>query len=336
MTDTLWRVQGQIPEHDVSTLVVAGGSEQIHIRNAHLHNYHRGYGGWALISKGDISVLANQIVPWTFVPPGETIKMPLDLTLEAGETIYARQINDMTNANFRPSQVIQGGSTTDGTAFTTATWGLPTGFATALLTVVSTHASAAEVPSSVVDNHSSPGTFTLIQTVLSSNGQTRISQYKYKGASSPGASASLTINFSGTMTGCMWALDEVFWGADNSGSVGANRCIIAGGVMTQSWSEIYSKTPFTDCPPGSRHVATALQSGTAASTWPGFKSLASQTIATPAASLATAYSDNPGDGFGYAAHATNTQRIQAVTCLQARDDFRERSVIVNLNGVSTI
>ena len=71
MTDTLWHTDPQRPGRTYTTLVTAGAAETIHVRNAWICNNHASNGGW-------ISFLMTGGNSWIYVPPGQSVKVPLD------------------------------------------------------------------------------------------------------------------------------------------------------------------------------------------------------------------------------------------------------------------
>ena len=226
-----------------------------------------------------------------------------------------------------------GSSSTDGTSFVTGTWS-PNGGWDYVLNIVNSHATAAEVPTSVVDNHTGPATITQLQTVLAPNGQTRLTTYRVRAGGTPGAAATLTINFSGVQTGCLWVIDEI---VNGDGTFGTDA-VHAAGTVSQAAAATFTRCPAT-MPVGARHVAMVVQSTSPPIEANGWRSFASPSITTPSVYLRTAYIFTAGDQFGYMGYASETNRIMSLIGLQFHLDAMDRNfyagLTVQLNGVST-
>lgn len=337
MTDTLWCGDGSTTQmqQDTLTHVTAGGSEVIQVRKAFLINTHPSVGAWGLFSVGDVADEANWVTGWLYVPPAETLMVPLDVTLQNGETLRSRAINDMSYANgFRLNVFgsnLAGQSTTDGTAFTTGNWaaGGGTGY---ILSVVNTHASAAAIPSSIVDNHASPTTFVQLQSVLAPNGAMRLTQYRTLTPGSPGATNTVTINFGATQTGCLWTIDEIT--SMESGGTNGSRGAFAAGTLAVSSAGISTKVPAT-MPCGARYMTMAVQSITAPTAWSGWQAgVGGSNIITPSAHRATAMIIEPGDQNGYFAHGSEANRVAGLLCIQCNNNSFNRNLYARFSGVS--
>lgn len=110
-------------------------------------------------------------------------------------------------------------STTDGTSFNTGTF-TPTANKLQILDVASTHGTTAETPSSITGCGL---TWVLVDAKNVGTATTRrVSRWRALGASP--SNGALTINFSGSMTGCVWAWNEVT-GMDTSGTNGSGAFV---------------------------------------------------------------------------------------------------------------
>jgi hypothetical protein len=339
MTDTLYNTDQLRPVRGAlnanTGLVTAGAGEIIHIRNARICNNHASNGGWMLLSVGDAAVATNHVMDWLYVPPGQSMKIPLDVTLQNNEVLRGRQINDQQQANLRMNlygTMMSGNSTTDGTSFVTGTWS-PNGGWDYVLNIVNSHATAAEVPTSVVDNHTGPATIAQLQTVLAPNGLTRITTYRVESGGSPGSAATLTITFSGAQTGCAWIIDEIVNG-DGSAS---DTAVHAAGTYAQAATRDNIKVPAT-MPVGARYVCVATQTGTGVTAWDGWTSVGSTAYSTPATTVKNAWIHTAGDQYGYMATSSLANTIISMVGLQGDVNAMDRNTYAGLtvmfNGVS--
>lgn len=307
MTDLLGRttLDFSAPETESDTIFTVPASTRYHLRNLTVVNTHASLGAWIMLSKGDITVAANQFIRWMYVPPGEHILLPVEMTFETGETLRAREIVDESNCNIWFENRVASGSTTDGTSFTTASW--DTSNFAHLLTVINTHASAAGAVTSITENHGDI-TWTELQTVLSSDGVRRITQFR--GTGTAGSSNTTTFNFGATQTSCVWIIDRT-WGTGNT----ANKHFFAAGTRAEAASSQELYVPAT-MPVGARYMSVAL-GATVESLAAGQFQTGNPAVTTPTNRGWTYWEKTPGDQRGRAFFTSaQSNRVAALVCVQ--------------------
>lgn len=339
MTDTLWTPNsyfGFVPKpYSNDDLFVVPGGTRYHIRNALVTNGHAGSGGWVrmAVNTSTTSVAESDFfLPWTYVPPRETVVLPIDLTMEAGESFHAEQCVEADWQGMWVDQLVAGSSSVDGTSFSTANFDSQS-TRPMVLSVVSTHASAAEVPSSITGGHTNT-TWTQLQNVLSANGTSRLTQYVGR-ATSQQTGVGLTFNFSGTMTACLWAVNSV-WSGANSIDGGLDAFQAAGTFSDANSSVLYDVVPTR--PAAAKLVSCVAPNTSGGTVWSGnWHEISDVTVSTPNTSLFVHWTRSTGDQHGRAvASAEGANRVAAMSNMVGLTSFGPdvARLVVRLSGVS--
>jgi len=327
MVDTLTRLAGPtIPaKGEAGTTIYDPSTGTIVIRNATFTNVHAGRGAWAHLSIGDMTVPANRIISGLYVPPGETIVVPLDLVMAgATEDIRARQIVDQAGTAMNPaSATALIADSTDATTYTTATWTAISGAEYLLFA----YARAATTPaiSSFTDTHSGI-TWTLVDSVTGLLASNIGKLVCYRAHSTGTTNTTTAVVWTATMQ-CGFVSIISLEGGDASGTHGSECIQKSGAAYRPTTSTTVEVFGALHC--GGRVFAGSNQQSTGATTaGGGFTEIHDGTTATPATAFESSYSLQPGF-YGAGLFTTGVERLALLVNIQDDVDVLN----VTLNGV---
>ncbi len=302
MTDTLKRLSGtsQItPAHTLAgtALYTPGNGVIAHCKMLQVTNHDFQTGAYLYVSLGAMTTQANRIVDGVWVPPSETLFIPLDFIVSntASDVLNVRQSPLFLSARVvAPTSANTTTSSNDATSYASSTWAAKNN-AVYILSVHNSKASAPDQPNSFTDTHTGIS-WTLLQTQASTDGLSRLSQYVAKSTGT--TSTTTTVGFPATQLGCNFHIDELapntsstsLTGWDNSDSNGAT-CVLPYGFTEIATATTTPKNyyPGLDMPPAG-HVAQELSaSGTNTTPDAAWTEIADTTRTTPAAALETSY-----------------------------------------------
>jgi len=206
MTDTLTRLAMAAPAQTTAgtLLYTVPGATTTALKNILIANTDPLLGAFLTLGIGsDLTVMANRIYSSLYIPPGDTVYLPLDLVLAAGETLYARQSCQVSASEMTVAAAVAATNAGSATSIVSASW---TEANNDLLLLTVGINDAAAVVSGFTDTHAGVS-WTLLQTQLNTAATLRISQYT---AQSTGTtSATTTVTFDSTADASCLSIDKI-------------------------------------------------------------------------------------------------------------------------------
>jgi hypothetical protein len=249
--------------------------------------------------------------------------------------LISQQINEMNDSQFWVNDATSGSSTTDGTSFTTGSFSSTTSLCM-LLSVVSTHASAAAKPASFTGAHTDT-LWTELQTIAASDGTARLTQYFGRPLTTP-QTGTLQINFDTTMTGCLWSVAQVFDGDTAFTFAPGESCLFAAGTYSSGAVSGNTVDVIPNMPATGKILAMTGPGAGGYTPWSGgWPELVDISIATPTQGLGVHWSRHTGDMHGRALFAdTIAQRLAGLVAVQSADSNRNKSIVLRYHGVKEV
>ncbi len=314
MADTLTRLAGPISpaKTDAGTTAYTPVKGIVAVKNIMFSNTSPLIGGWVYASLNAMTTPANRLVSGLYVPPGQTIVVPLDTIMNAGtDDLRIRQVVDMSYSNLTVATAVAViSSTTDGTTFATASWAAVAGTCY-LMTVVGTHATAAAKPTSFTESAGHEGiSWTEVQSV----GTTTMNLSQWRAQATGTTAGTTTANFAATMTGCHIVIAAIT-GGDTSGTNGS-AAIQTGGIAVGKTATETAIVSLSDTMLGARFHSVTSNAGSTATAGTGFTELSDAAIATPTNMLSTDYAITPGAVGNSTLNTTSTDKIWSIVGLQ--------------------
>lgn len=330
MTDTIKRLAGPVKPSKLNAgtaLYTPTAGVRAAVKNCLVTNTSPFYPGWLWLGVGAVDTTANRLVSGLVVPPGKTIRIPLDvvLTNAAGDALYARQSMQSDTTEVVQANMSSSSTTVDATSVATGAWSSASG-GVYYLVVWNTKAASVDTVTSVTDTHTGV-TWTQIHTIADASGLVRITAFRAQ--ASGVTNTTTTANFSGTMTGAGIAV--IGWTGPGVDATGTNGDAMLFSRGTTEKAATATPAYLSDEPAGGGLVVASATVPTAtatSTTMSGWSEQIDLTLATPAWSSWLNYSNLiPASWFG----PTLTGSVATIASLV--EPIGLGKLVVAVNGV---
>jgi hypothetical protein len=315
MADALTRLSGpSTPSRSEagSTIYTPGTRQIVALKNVVLSNPDPLKGGWIQLAIGAMTTKANILLPSILVPPNTMTKVDLDVVLNDGDSVTARQIVDMSYSKMVPATAVAViNSTTDASTYATASYaGIASRAYVMFVTVVD--AAAAAQPTSFTDTHDGC-TWTQVGSSIS-NAALTMNLSTWSCQMTGTTNTTTTANFAAAMDGCHIVIATVP-GADVSGTNGSEAFQDGGNFLFTTVTGTGIALPGSSiC--GARIAAFTSNAGGTSTAGSGFTELSDAAIATPTNMMTTEYSITPGAVADITLATTSTDKMGALVNMQ--------------------